>query len=897
MPGDNCSIYGCSVSRRSQYKGISLFKVPSGEGKFETNWRQKLNEVITKDRVIDGPLRARINNKKLFICQRHFAEDQYHRHGSKCTLVPGVIPTLNLPIKSIPSSSSAVKPRKSADAILEKKSLHASYSEPVGLVDQPVECYQSFYEFSTRANTLKLTGWNTSNDVSNILSFSFADQVHMVPKYEIHVEEDLSFTVRMLLWSLPATHALYTANQRSVKYITISNLIKLTTALQICPGLPNQFIGGCIEHSVPKLYDSTAENPLHQSKWYRPPSCLLLIPQSSEKCAECIIIESREKQSLKRKRDNLTLPAKLKAPISSTSSERVKLTLQNYRFENKKLKEEIIIMQEEISQNSLKVDNKLSNDFISIMSGTDETKIPPFMKLFWEEQQKYLSSSKTNVRYHPMIIRYCLGLAAKSPAVYDEIRFDEKTNSGFVVLPSRRRLRDYKNDIRPKQGFNKDVIQELSSIMSQFQDIEKYGILLLDEMKIKEDLVWDKHTGDLIGFVNLGDPELNFATLKKSNELASHVLVFLLRSIVNPLKFSFANFATTNAKSTQLFPLFWKAVGILEDKCGVKVVGVTSDGASANRSMYRMHLHMTRVEDINADVDVVYRTRNVMAEEERYIYFLSDVPHLLKTARNCLRNSFAGSCTRGMWNNGDLLTWNHISKLFHDDLDCGLHLVPKLTNDHINLSSFSVMNVRLAAQVLSESVSQALQTFGPPEAGATALYCQMFDKFFDCLNVRNTSESVRKAKPFLQPYQSEHDERFTWLTGVFLKYLADWKDSVDARPGEFSDHDRGNMFISWQTYEGVKITVHSSIELVQYLLCQGVPYILTERFCQDPLENYFGRQRSLGHRKDNPSLRDVGYNDNTIRTTKLFRPITGNCRNDDPEIAKIDVETVLPRKK
>ena len=52
-----------------------------------------------------------------------------------------------------------------------------------------------------------------------------------------------------------------------------------------------------------------------------------------------------------------------------------------------------------------------------------------------------------------MIIRYCLGLAAKSPTVYDEIRYDEKNKSGFLVLPSRRRLRDYKNYIRPKQGF------------------------------------------------------------------------------------------------------------------------------------------------------------------------------------------------------------------------------------------------------------------------------------------------------------------------------------------------------------------------------------------------------------------------------------------------------------
>ena len=88
--------------------------------------------------------------------------------------------------------------------------------------------------------------------------------------------------------------------------------------------------------------------------------------------------------------------------------------------------------------------------------------------------------------------------------------------------------------------------------------------------------------------------------------------------------------------------------------------------------MYRMHLHMTKVEDANNDVDVIYRTLNLMAGEERYIYFISDPPHLIKTARNFLKNSLAGRCTRSMWNNGNFLTWNHISKLFYDDFECGL---------------------------------------------------------------------------------------------------------------------------------------------------------------------------------------------------------------------------------
>ena len=99
---------------------------------------------------------------------------------------------------------------------------------------------------------------------------------------------------------------------------------------------------------------------------------------------------------------------------------------------------------------------------------------------------------------------------------------------------------------------------------------------------------------------------------------------------------------------------------------------------------------------------------------------------------------------------------------------------------------------------------------------------------------------------------------------------------MEERQGNFTQKDRQKMFISWQTYEGLKITVNSIIEVVQFLLQHEVNYVLTERFCQDPLENYFGHQRSAGARKDNPTIHDVGYNDNTIRNQKVYRPIAGN---------------------
>ncbi|XP_056004110.1 uncharacterized protein LOC125653769 [Ostrea edulis] len=51
----------------------------------------------------------------------------------------------------------------------------------------------------------------------------------------------------------------------------------------------------------------------------------------------------------------------------------------------------------------------------------------------------------------------------------------------------------------------------------------------------------------------------------------------------------------------------------------------------------------------------------------------------------------------------------------------------------------------------------------------------------------------------------------------------------------------------------------------RYLLQQGVPYVLSNVFCQDPLEEHFGRHRGLGTRHDNPTIHQFGYQENQLR--------------------------------
>ena len=253
-----------------------------------------------------------------------------------------------------------------------------------------------------------------------------------------------------------------------------------------------------------------------------------------------------------------------------------------------------------------------------------------------------------------------------------------------------------------------------------------------------------------------------------------------------------------------------------------------------------------------------------------------------------------------MWNDGRDLLWSHIITIAQDEAANGLKLIPKLTFEHVNLNPYSVMNVRLATQVLSSSVANILFDYYPRQTHATAKLCQNMNKFFDCLNVRNQTEGQTSRNSNLLPYRFSNDPRFDWLQNDFLGYLRSWKDSVEGRAGNFEASDRVRMFLSHQTYEGLIITVNAVIECTKFLLDSGMPFVLTEKFNQDVLEEYFGRHRSMGRRSDNPSLQQFGYQTNTIRIQRSIAPVTGNTRGRVKEKRHVSWNSVddtpLPKK-
>ena len=76
MPGSNCTIIGCNISRKHK---LALFQIPTKDDEYSTLWRNKLVAIITRDRVTDAGLKEQIEKRKLYFCERHYTEAQINR--------------------------------------------------------------------------------------------------------------------------------------------------------------------------------------------------------------------------------------------------------------------------------------------------------------------------------------------------------------------------------------------------------------------------------------------------------------------------------------------------------------------------------------------------------------------------------------------------------------------------------------------------------------------------------------------------------------------------------------------------------------------------------------------------------------------------------------------------
>lgn len=104
----------------------------------------------------------------------------------------------------------------------------------------------------------------------------------------------------------------------------------------------------------------------------------------------------------------------------------------------------------------------------------------------------------------------------------------------------------------------------------------------------------------------------------QSEPLAQSMLVVMVRSLFSSFQFPYVQFPCKDLSADQMYDPVWEAVDRLE-RCGFRVMALVCDGIAANRKFFCLH---------NPDIPATeeYKTLNPFADEERYIYFISDPP-------------------------------------------------------------------------------------------------------------------------------------------------------------------------------------------------------------------------------------------------------------------------------
>ena len=452
--------------------------------------------------------------------------------------------------------------------------------------------------------------------------------------------------------------------------VALNQLLKLVDTLSICAGHPDQhFLDLADSHkgkfqsitkSTVAFIDTTYPIFLNgevYSRTIRTTACEVLV--HGPKCEACKkyrpvlrFLHSQWVRQLKSDAEKHTAVSShtnyryLRTPQRKELMSKLRAEVKSKRNEVERLKSKL---KEATEKWGICVDKQLEDDLQAIMvENTKEVSQKyaenSFHRLFWDQQLKALKvQDKRQVRWHPMMIRWCLSLKLLSSASYSALR-----SSNLLLLPSERTLRDYTHFVKAKPGFDPGIDDQLcrQAKIDSIPEYQKYVCLAFDEIKVKEDLVYDKHSASLMGFVKIGDVndhlskfEENTSSVTLKPDLATHILTFMVLGILSNLEFPYVSFPCSSLSGDQLYSLVWGCVRRLE-ACGFKTIALTCDGASANRKFLKLH---------NSSKGITYKTKNPYANEDRPIFFISDPPHLIKTVRNCWANSHSHSCTRNLW--------------------------------------------------------------------------------------------------------------------------------------------------------------------------------------------------------------------------------------------------------
>uniref|UniRef100_A0A1B0DJ98 THAP-type domain-containing protein n=1 Tax=Phlebotomus papatasi TaxID=29031 RepID=A0A1B0DJ98_PHLPP len=448
-----------------------------------------------------------------------------------------------------------------------------------------------------------------------------------------------------------------------------------------------------------------------------------------------------------------------------------------------------------------------------------------------------------NEKYEEELKFFAVQLHFISPKAYRFVR-NELENA----LPSEFTILRWLKVIDCEPGFSDEALTSIHNYVAS-QNRLVWCQLLFDEMYIHRHI--DIVAGKVYGFAFLGNAyEGNEESITDDSgdgeATATQVLVFMLVSVDMNWKLPIGYFPINKLAAPEKSKLITEAIS-LSEKAGVKVLGLTFDGAPVNfSSMKKLGCDLATVDED------FYTISLAVGCGMREIFVHPDPCHMLKLVRTHFANN------QLVDRDGAKIDFKYVRLLheFQQNNGAGIRLKGnKLTSNHVEFSQNS-MSVELAAQVLSESVAEAidhcrdvLQLVEFAGSEATTKFLRICNTSFDVLNTHKSTHKGYKA-----PIVDENCEAITHFCETAVSYFTDLQVEV-------YDKGRGTSKLQPISKSQVKTGFIGLRACLRNLPAMNVKMkhfcpegFLTYPLLQDHLEFFFGEVRSKLGCNTNPTV-------------------------------------------
>ncbi|KAL1424918.1 hypothetical protein MTO96_019780 [Rhipicephalus appendiculatus] len=365
---------------------------------------------------------------------------------------------------------------------------------------------------------------------------------------------------------------------------------------------------------------------------------------------------------------------------------------------------------------------------------------------------------------------------------------------------------------------------------------ERKGVLMFDEMSVRKSVHIRESDMALLGKVDFGEHTRPSDQFKDGD----HVLVFLFRPFLGGWSQTVGTFCASGAAPGHIVAkLLLQCIAHLFN-AGAFVDAVTCDNSTSNRSALRSL-------GISGDISRLSTSFPHPCDPSRVVHTVIDPPHIFK----CIRNNLLKVGKFLLPGDQEVFHFHYSALLEYEEQQAGLRTVPKLTTAHVNPNPFQKLSVKLAVQLFSESTASGMEFYARRDeckklhmSAATVQFTRRMNDLYDCLNTKRP-----------QQVQYNEAEHITTLKEN-IKWLDRWYEYIQTLPKQ-----RQICFLSKPTSEALRLTLHSVVALIEYLLKSGFQYVLVGNFGQDPLERFFGITRHVAgdENSGNESLRMVAW--------------------------------------